>query len=181
MGRDAASLPLPGKPKGRETNRDSRGVDNRAEPPQICRMSIAILYATVSGNAEVLAQLAAGRLQAAGRVVTVHNVADFPAARLRECGAALIVASTWGDGAPPPDAVEFCSALERHEVLRLPELRFAVFSLGSSSYNDFCGCGRRIDEDLEKCGATRLLPCAESDTKFKTAFENWLKQAEAVL
>lgn len=144
-------------------------------------MSIAILYATVSGNAEVLAQLAAERLQTAGREVTVHNVAEFPASRLCGLRTALIIASTWGEGAPPPEAEEFCTALAAGHDLRLPQLRFAVFALGSSSYKNFCGCGRRLDEDLARCGATRLLPCAVTDTKFKVRFERWLAQLEARL
>jgi len=144
-------------------------------------MSIAILYATVSGNAESLAQATAERLAAAGRRSVVENMADFPAARLREFDTALLIASTWGEGAPPPDAADFCAALRRHEALRLPQLRYAVFALGSSSYADFCGCGRRIDEDLAGCGAVRLLPRVESDTKFKAAFEKWLQAVTAAL
>jgi sulfite reductase (NADPH) flavoprotein alpha-component len=142
---------------------------------------IAILYATVSGNAEALAGLAGERLQAAGRAVVVRNVADFPAGQLREFDTALLIASTWGEGASPPDAAEFCAALLKPETLRLTHLRFAVFALGSSNYKDFCGCGRRIDEDLAKCGAMRLLPCAESDTKFKAGFAAWLARVEAAL
>jgi sulfite reductase (NADPH) flavoprotein alpha-component len=144
-------------------------------------MTVAILYATVSGNAETLAQLAAERLRAAGVASVVENVADFPAARLREFDTALLIASTWGEGAPPPDAQEFCATLQRHETLRLPQLRYAVLALGSSAYTDFCGCGRRMDADLEQCGAARLLPCTAADTKFKAAFENWLQQVVAVL
>ncbi len=143
--------------------------------------TIAILYATVSGNAEALAHLAGERLQAADRVIAVENVAEFPADRLRAADIALIIASTWGEGAPPPDAVEFCLALQEHEARPLPHLRFAVFALGSSNYRDFCGCGRRIDENLAKCGAVRLLPCTESDTKFKAKFEAWLGRVEAGL
>ena len=144
-------------------------------------MSVAILYATVSGNAETLAWAAAERLRTRGRRSAVENMADFPAARLREFDTALLIASTWGEGAPPPDAADFCAALRRHEALRLPQLRYAVFALGSSSYVDFCGCGRRIDEDLALCGASRLLPRAESDTRFKAAFEKWLEAVMAVL
>jgi sulfite reductase (NADPH) flavoprotein alpha-component len=142
---------------------------------------IAILYATVSGNAEALAQLAGERLQAVGRAIVVRNVADFPAGQLQELDTALLIASTWGEGASPPDAAEFCRAVEKHETLRLPHLRFAVFALGSSNYRNFCGCGRHLDEYLEKCGAVRLLSCTDSDTKFKAAFENWLGRVEARL
>ena len=144
-------------------------------------MSIAILYATVTGNAEALALWAGHRLRAAGRVVAVYDVAEFPAARLAEVSTALIIASTWGEGAPPPDAEDFCAALAQAGHLRLAHLRYAVFALGSSTYKEFCGCGRRIDADLARCAAARLLPCAESGTRFKAPFERWLAQLETRL
>ena len=142
---------------------------------------IAILYATVSGNAETLAELARERLHAAGQDAAVHNVADFPATRLGEFDTALVIASTWGEGAPPPDAAKFCADLQGDAEWRLPRLRFAVFALGSSTYREFCGCGRQIDEDLARRGANRLLPCVEADVKFKARFTAWLDQLEAGL
>lgn len=135
---------------------------------------VTLLYATVSGNAEELASAAAEGLRAAGHAVQVDNVAGFPAARLRETDTVLIIASTWGEGEPPPDAADFCAALRTHDQLRLGHLRYAVLALGSSTYRHFCGCGRRIDEDLAACGATRLLACVECDTKYRAKFEAWL-------
>ena len=135
---------------------------------------VTILYATVSGNAEELAAAAAARLRGEGHAVQVANVADFPAARLRETDMVLIIASTWGEGEPPPEAAGFCTALRAHDQLRLGHLRYAVLALGSSTYRDFCGCGRRIDEDLAACGAARLLARVECDTKYRAKFEAWL-------
>ncbi len=135
---------------------------------------VTLLYATVSGNAEQLATVAAERLRAAGHAVQVDNVAAFPAVRLRETDTVLIIASTWGEGEPPPEAAGFCTALRAHDRLRLGHLRYAVLALGSSTYRDFCGCGRRIDEDLAACGATRLLARVECDTKYRAKFEAWL-------
>lgn len=142
---------------------------------------ITLLYATVSGNAEQLATVAAERLRAAGHAVQVANVADFPAARLRETDTVLIIASTWGEGEPPPEAAGFCAALRAHDQLRLGHLRYAVLALGSSTYRDFCGCGRRIDEDLAACGAARLLPRVDCDTKYRAKFEAWLKDVGGAL
>lgn len=143
--------------------------------------SVLVLYATASGNAETLAHAAAARLQSCGLAAQVVNVVDFPVSRLAGAGAALIIASTWGEGEPPPDAVEFCAALADPERLRLDGLAYAVLALGSSAYRDFCGCGRRIDEQLARCGARRLLPRVECDTKYKTAFETWIDRVLAVL
>lgn len=110
----------------------------------------------------------------------VGNAADFAAARLREFDVALVIASTWGEGEPPPDAAAFSAALATPE-LRLESLRYAVLALGSSSYRDFCGGGRLIDERLAARGAQRLLPRRDCDTKFKADFQEWLQQVEGVL
>jgi len=142
---------------------------------------VTILYATVSGNAEQLAAFAAERLTAAGHATQVDSVAHFPAARLRETDCALVIASTWGEGEAPPDAVDFCVALRARDRLRLEHLRYAVFALGSSSYKDYCGCGRRIDEDLAACGARRLCARGEGDTKYRAAFESWLARVMEAL
>lgn len=144
-------------------------------------MTVAILYATVSGNAEALAQLAGERLEQAGLRSVVENMADFPPARLQEFDHALFIASTWGEGAPPPEAAGFCAAWQQPEAPRLPRLHYAVFALGSANYRNFCGCGRQLDEDLARAGATRLLPCTATDTKFKAAFEKWLGRVTLAL
>lgn len=141
---------------------------------------VLILYATVSGNAEELARAAAAELRAKGRACVVENAADFAAVRLREFDAALVIASTWGEGEPPPDAAGFYAALAAPE-LRLESLRYAVLALGSSSYRDFCAAGRLIDERLAARGARRLLPRRDCDTKFKADFQAWLQQVEGVL
>lgn len=135
---------------------------------------IQILYATVSGNAEQLAGLTAARLQAAGLAAKVANIADFPVARLADADTALLIASTWGYGEPPPDAEEFCAALQSPKKPSLPNLRYAVLALGSRSYTEFCWCGRMIDDGLAGCGARRLLPRVECDTKYIADFEAWI-------
>jgi len=144
-------------------------------------MTVAILYATVSGNAEALAHEAGRRLEQAGLRSMVENMADFPPARLQEFDHALLMASTWGEGAPPPDAAAFCAAWHEPAAPRLPRLHYAVFALGSANYRNFCGCGRQLDEDLARVGAIRLLPCMAADAKFKQPFEKWLGEATSAL
>jgi sulfite reductase (NADPH) flavoprotein alpha-component len=153
----------------------------RVRHARVVRVPITVLYATASGNAEQLAASTAERLGAAGWSVSLHNAADFPASRLREVPLVLIIASTWGDGGPPPDAAEFCAALVRDEPLGVERLRYAVLALGSSMYAQFCGCGRTIDERLAAHGALRLLPRVDADTKYKGAFGRWLGAVEEAL
>ena len=145
-------------------------------PPEI-----TVLYASATGNAEELAAATAARLRAGGWPAAMANLADFPAARLAETDTALLIASTWGEGAPPPDAAEFCAELDRAAGPRLPRLRYAVLALGSRSYRDFCGCGRRIDEALARRGAVRLRARVDCDTKYKKDFQRWLADVERIL
>lgn len=154
----------------------ARGVD-KTDPPALNRRVSSgplILYATASGNAEQLAHAAAEALRADGHGPQVSNVADFPAARLREAGTVLLIVSTWGEGAPPPDAEEFCAALAAGAPGDLAGVRYAVLALGSAMYPDFCACGRRVDADLARLGAVALVPRGECDTKYKAGFERWL-------
>lgn len=143
--------------------------------------NVLILYASVSGTAEELAAFTALRLRGAGLTAAVANVADFPAPRLAEVDTALVIASTWGEGAPPPDAEVFFASLQAPDTGRLTRLRFAVLALGSRAYPEFCGFGRRLDAALEECGATRLLPRVDCDTKFKADFERWLTDVGRIL
>ncbi len=140
--------------------------------------TVLILYASVSGTAEELATLTARKLRAADLAAEVANVADFPAVSLAEFDTVLIIASTWGEGEPPPDAADFVAALP---VLHLPRLHFAVLALGSRAYPQFCAFGRRLDEGLAKCGAQRLLARVDCDTKLKADFERWLAGVRRML
>jgi sulfite reductase (NADPH) flavoprotein alpha-component len=149
-----------------------------SHPP---RPPLSILYATASGNAEQLAELAAGHFAARGWDASAANLAGYPAARLRGMPLALIIASTWGDGEPPPDAADFVAALRAPEPLGLAGLRYAVLALGSSMYPAFCACGREIDARLAVHGAQRLIPRVDADTKYLADFRRWLGDVTAAL
>ncbi|MDP1581167.1 MAG: flavodoxin domain-containing protein [Candidatus Didemnitutus sp.] len=141
---------------------------------------ITVLYASASGNAEELAATTAAHWRARGAQVELHNLADFPCDRLTQTDIALVLASTWGEGAPPPDAEKFCAEL-RAASTPLPHLHYAVLALGASMYREFCGCGRRIDADLARLGAHALVPRVDCDTKYKTDFTRWLTAVETAL
>lgn len=141
---------------------------------------ITLLFATVSGKAEQLALLARDRLLIDGWMAEVHNLATFPAVRLNETQIALIITSSWGDGAPPPDALEFFHAIETPK-LRLPQLTYAVLALGVHSNRLYVGSGWRIDTALEARGARRLLPRRECDRNEPQAFDRWLDTLVEVL
>ena len=137
---------------------------------------IAILFATMSGNAETLAGLTAARLSRFGIHVEPVNCASFDPPMLTELDVAILIASTWGDGQPPIDAREFSQAVTSPNAPALPRLNYAVLALGNRTYPDFCAFGRNLDEALARRGATRLLERVECDQWLREPFEAWLEE-----
>ena len=134
---------------------------------------LTILYGTETGNAEDLAERTFKRAQEAGIEATLSTVFDFEASKLKETERAIIIISTWGEGDPPDEATDFCDALNDDEVTELENLEYAVLSLGDSGYDDFCGCGRKLDESLKRNGAKQLLDRVDCDVDFEDAYEAW--------
>jgi sulfite reductase (NADPH) flavoprotein alpha-component len=137
-------------------------------------MTIPIYFATMTGNCRDLAHRAARRLADAGFPAEAVDLVDHTPESLRGRALALFIVSTWGDGEPPDDAVDYVERLRSAEPLGLEGLQFSVCALGDESYDIFCACGRTIDARLEAHGAKRIVPRVDCDVDFDDLFETWL-------
>ena len=79
------------------------------------------------------------------------------------------IISTYGEGEPTDNAVELVNFL-KDEALELsdggstlPNLRFSVFCIGNSTYENFNTIGKLVDQRLEDIGATRIGICGIGD------------------
>lgn len=136
---------------------------------------IAILFATMTGNAEACAEELAELLRLAGHDCRLENLAEYPASRLAEETIALLLVSTWGEGDPPDDAVDFAEGLSELGENSLTGLRFSVFALGDRAYDEFCGFGLACDAQLARAGAGRLLDCECCDLDHEEKLPGWAK------
>lgn len=132
-----------------------------------------ILFGTETGNAEDLANRTLEKAKKLGLETTIENVADISVDKLKEYQKVLIVISTWGDGDPPGEATDFCEAIEEGELTDVSHLQYTVLALGDHDYEDFCGCGRKVDEGLAKAGAQKYMDREELDVDFEDAYEAW--------
>ena len=140
---------------------------------------ISVLWASQTGNAEGFASTVAKRLESAGHRATLLGMEDAHPATLPSADV-LIVTSTFGDGEAPDNGAAFWDTLvETAEPLR--NLRYSVLAFGDSSYDDFCGHGRRLDLRLEQLGGTRLTPRMDCEPDFEAAAGAWLDQVLASL
>ncbi|MGF1530438.1 MAG: flavodoxin domain-containing protein [Puniceicoccaceae bacterium] len=134
---------------------------------------LKILFGTMTGNAEECANTLSEKCQAAGIETEVQDLADYPAESLQNEERVAIVISTWGEGDPPDDAEEFCYGVYDQKAGDLPNLEFAVCALGDTSYDEFCGCGKKLEEALLKSGAKKIFDRTDLDVDFEDGFNEW--------
>ena len=135
---------------------------------------LLILFGSQTGSAEGLAKKLAKESQSRGFAPKIHELNDYEAANLAAANKTVIISSTWGDGEPPDNAVNFWSWLNAETAPRLDHLQFAVLGLGDKNYSDFCGASKKIDDRLATLGAKRLQPRGECDVDYETAAKNWI-------
>ncbi|MCX6894878.1 MAG: flavodoxin domain-containing protein [Verrucomicrobia bacterium] len=135
---------------------------------------LLVLFGSQTGSAEGLAKRIAKEAPLRGFAPKLAALNDFESAGFASAGKAVIISSTWGDGEPPDNAVNFWSWLAADSAPRLENLRFAVLGLGDKNYSDFCGASKKFDARLEALGAKRLVPRAECDVDYETAAVGWI-------
>lgn len=151
------------------------------------KQNVTVLYATMTGNARDCAEKVASALNSAGISAEAVDLAQYNPKDLLEETRVAVTISTWGEGEPPDDGVNFYDYLKTLEAPSLENLQFAVFALGDTSYEEFCKCGKDIDQMFSACGGKRLLDCVENDIDFTDALDEWtdkvveaMKNVEAV-
>ena len=143
---------------------------------------VLILFGSQTGNAEGLAKrVKAAAEKAGGLVPRLLDMAKYDAGELSKESNLLVVTSTWGEGDPPDNAAGFMDKLAADSFPRLEKLRYSVLALGDRNYEDFCGCGRKLDERLAALGARRALARQDCDTDYDAPARAWLDAVLPIL
>lgn len=135
---------------------------------------VTVLYASQTGNAAGVAQRLHDHLHGHNIPVEIHNMLDYRPKNLKKASHILIVASTYGDGEAPDEALSFYNTVISDKAPDLAHISYAVFGLGDSSYELFCQTAIDFDTRFEALGANRLLDRVEGDVDYEEDATQWI-------
>ena len=145
-----------------------------AAPVAATPASLTVLVASQTGNSKRQGERLLAAATAAGLNARLVRAADYSLKELARERLLFVVISTQGDGDPPDEARALFDQLLSKRAPKLPQLHFAVLSLGDSSYPKFCAAGQIFDERLLALGAQRLHDRADCDLDIETLATPWI-------
>jgi sulfite reductase (NADPH) flavoprotein alpha-component len=143
------------------------------QPAAATRLKLNVLFGSQSGNAESIAKRLVKEAKKQGYDATVSALEKATPATLAKESCALIVTSTWGEGDPPDNAVQFWEQLTAENELKLAGLNYSVLALGDTNYQHFCGFGKNLDSRLEALGAKRIFNRIDCNVDFEEGAARW--------
>ncbi len=158
---------------------DAKSAIPAAAPAE--KAKLTILYATESGNAEALATKAKQEAGKRGFAAKMLDMGDATVEQLKAAGSILAIVSTWGDGEPPQRAAPFFRAFLSDTAPRLEGVKFAVLSLGDSSYAQFCESGKQVDARFAALGAIRVASRIDLDLDYEAQAKSWISSTLEIL
>ncbi|RFC48344.1 MAG: sulfite reductase (NADPH) flavoprotein alpha-component [Verrucomicrobia bacterium] len=154
---------------------------NTESLPENGHARVVVMFGSQSGTAEELAKNFGRKLAALGYEAPVVDMAKFREVDLTREKYLLAVSSTWGEGEPPDNAVDFWNHLESAEAPRLENLSFSVLGLGDTDYKIFCGMGKNLDRRFEELGARRFAPRTDCPLEFEEPAQAWWSSVTGAL
>ncbi|MEH7417944.1 flavodoxin domain-containing protein [Neobacillus drentensis] len=145
-----------------------------------CKMKIAIVYSSVTGNTKELAEVIYRNFLGYSVDVMIYKVEEFPLAYLWIYDAIAIGTYTWGDGEIPKEMWKLYQAIE---YLVNKDLVTAVFGTGDTFYPTYCGAVNQfrdmlyVHTNLAATLKVELLPQIQDFERSQKFVESIIKRA----
>lgn len=145
-----------------------------------------LIYGTLTGNTESVAQQIQELAKEAGKELEIKNINHTSVEDIAAVENLLIIASsTWDDGLPCSDMADF---LEENSQ-ELPDLtgkKLAFFGCGDSNYPKFCQAVDKLEEIFTNKGGQRVINSLKidgyiEDESNQEKIKNFAKQLSQLL
>ncbi|EPT8104457.1 TPA: flavodoxin [Streptococcus pyogenes] len=114
-----------------------------------------IVYASMTGNTEEIADIVANKLQELGHDVDIDECTTVDASEFENADIAVVATYTYGDGDLPDEIVDFYEDLQD---LDLEGKIYGVVGSGDTFYDYFC---KSVDDFSEQFALTDAIKGAE--------------------
>lgn len=137
---------------------------------------LSILYGSQTGTAEEVACRLSRESYTLGLTANVSAMNEIDISVLSSLSLVVFVCSTMGEGEEPDNMKQFWQALRRKDLplTYLQNMKYAVFGLGDSSYEQFNYPAKRLFRRLQQLGASPLLERGDGDDQHRLGYEGAL-------
>lgn len=149
--------------------------------PAAKKPELTVLFGSESGNAESLADQTVKAANGKGFKAKAVSMGDITPAKLKKVENLLVLVSTWGEGDPPENSVDFYNDFMGDAAPKFDGVRFSVLGLGDTSYEHFCKMGKDFDARLEALGGKRIADRKDCDVDFDDDYAAWVDTALGAL
>ena len=125
-------------------------------------MTLDILYATQTGNAETVAEKLQQLAKERDFKVSMNEMNFYSINSFRQLRNVAIITSTYGNGEVPDMGVDFWNELKT-SMVKIKSLKYGLIALGDSSHEIYCGAGRAISKKLEELDCKKIIENLECD------------------
>ena len=133
-------------------------------------MILDILYATQTGNAEIVAKKLQTLAKDQGFVVSLNEMNFYNIDTFKKLKNVAIITSTYGNGEVPEMGIDFWNELKDYKK-KMTNLNYGLIALGDRSHEIFCGAGRAISKKLEELDCKKVIENLECDGDTEGTFE----------
>lgn len=113
---------------------------------------IKIVYASMTGNTEEIADIVMSRFQDLGHDVEIEECTAVEASYFQEADVAIVATYTYGDGDLPDEIVDFYEDLAD---IDLSHAQYGVIGSGDTFYDHFCQSVDDFEYQFAKTGAQK--------------------------
>ena len=133
-------------------------------------MILDILYATQTGNAEIVAKKLQALAKDQGFVVSLNEMNFYNIDTFKKLKNVAIITSTYGNGEVPEMGIDFWNELKDYKK-KMTNLNYGLIALGDRFHEIFCGAGRTISKKLEELDCKKVIENLECDGDTEGTFE----------